>query len=72
MTAINLKKEIIRKLDSTLDESMLEIINKLLDKASLNSTLKNKLTKRALKAEEDIKNGKVYNKSEALKRLKLK
>ena len=71
MTTTSLKKEIIKKLDNTQDSGMLEIISKLLDKASLNASLKTVLTKRAIKSEENIRSGKVYTKNQALKRIKI-
>jgi hypothetical protein len=71
MTTTTLKKAIIKKLDRTQDADMLEIINKLLDKASLDTTLKHKLTKRALKSEADIRTQHVYSKTEALKKIRL-
>jgi len=65
-----LKKEIIKKLGNTQDETILDIINKLLDKVSLDPLIKEKLTKRALKSEQNIHSGKVYTRSEAIKQLK--
>lgn len=70
MSTPALKREIIKKLGSTQDESILDIINKLLDKASLDPVLKEKLTKRAIKSEEDIRSGLVYTGKEAQKQLK--
>lgn len=72
MTTLALKNEILKKLKLTNDESMLDIINKLLDKAALDQKLKKKLTQRALNSEEDIINGKTFSKKEALKKLKVK
>jgi hypothetical protein len=70
MTTLAIKNEILKKLHQTNDESMLDIINKLLDKAALDPVLKKKLTNRALKAEEDIKSNKTFSKKEVLKKLK--
>ncbi|MFZ5552140.1 MAG: hypothetical protein ACOZCO_03415 [Bacteroidota bacterium] len=70
MTTIALKKQIRKKLDKALDEEILEIIDKLLDKAALNPVLKYKLSNRALKSEENIKDGNVYSKTGALKKIK--
>lgn len=72
MTTLALKNEILKKLKLTNDESMLDIINKLLDKTALDPKLKKKLTQRALNSEEDIIEGRTFTRKEALKKLKVK
>lgn len=72
MSVATLKKEIIRKIDNSSDKIILDIINKILDKTSFDFDIKKEMTIRALRSEEDIKKGRVYTKSQALKMLKSK
>lgn len=55
-----IKSQLHKLIDEEQDLSLLKAIKTLLSKNALNPELKEKLTKRALKSEEDIKNAKVY------------
>lgn len=55
-----IKSQLHKLIDEEQDMSLLKAIKTLLSKNALNPELKEKLTKRALKSEEDIKNAKVY------------
>lgn len=68
MTAIEIKSELQKMIENETDLRVLEAIRTLLQKASLNPLLKEKLTARALKSEEDIKKGRVFDKDEVIKR----
>lgn len=61
MKAIDIKTELRELIDKESDNSILEAIRTLLKKTKLNPILKEKLTSRALKAEEDIKAGRVMD-----------
>ena len=64
MATIDIKKELQALIEKETDNSILEAIRTLLRKSSLNPTLKQKLTSRAVKAEEDIAAGRVMNRQE--------
>lgn len=64
MTTIDLRLEIGRLLDREQDVSVLEAIRDLLRKTTLDPVLREKLTARALKAEEDIKTGKGHSRQD--------
>ncbi len=64
MATIDIKTELQALIEKETDNSLLEAIRTLLRKSSLNPTLKQKLTSRALKAEEDIAAGRVMNRQE--------
>jgi hypothetical protein len=63
-----LKTQLHKLIDEEQDVALLKAIKTLLSKNALNPELKEKLTQRALKAEDDIKNGKVYTLDQARKR----
>ena len=69
MRAMEIKKELRILIEKENDLHILEAIKTLLVKSSLDPTLKEKLTSRALKAEEDIKEGRVYTREEFEKKL---
>ena len=69
MRAIDIKEELRILIDQEGDFHILEAIKTLLTKSNLNSTLKTKLTARALKAEQDIKEGKVLSREEMERKL---
>ncbi|WP_235114922.1 hypothetical protein [Cyclobacterium qasimii] len=69
MGKIDIKKELRALIEQENDLHVLEEIKTLLVKSSLNPILREKLTSRALKAEEDIKAGKVYTREEFEKKL---
>lgn len=64
MKTIDIKQELKTLIEKEKDLHILEAIKTLLVKTSLDSILKEKLTSRALKAEEDIQAGRVYTRKE--------
>ena len=64
MRTVDIKTELRELIEKETDSSILEAIKTLLKKSSLNPTLKEKLTSRALKAEEDISAGRLMNREE--------
>ncbi|MEX0882090.1 MAG: hypothetical protein WDZ72_01330 [Cyclobacteriaceae bacterium] len=69
MGAMDIKQELRKLIEKENDLRVLEAIKTLLVKSSLDPVLKEKLTSRALKAEEDIKAGRVYTREELEKKL---
>ncbi len=69
MKTVDIKQELRSLIDQEEDLHVLKAIRTLLQKSSLNSILKEKLTSRALKSESDIKEGKVYTRAELEKKL---
>ncbi|MEQ8712022.1 MAG: hypothetical protein RIC80_03345 [Cyclobacteriaceae bacterium] len=69
MGIADLKTELQALIQNETDDAILEAIRTLLKKSSLDPTLKHKLTSRALKAEEDIANGRVMDRQELEARL---
>ena len=72
MSAIDIKSELKKLIESENDLSLLESIRTILQKTRLDKTLQSKLTTRALKSEEDIKEGKILTREEVEKRFKKK
>jgi len=66
--AIDIKLELKQLIERESDASILQAIRTLLTKTSLDSVLKEKLTKRALQSEEDIAAGHLFGKEEMMKR----
>ena len=66
--AIDIKSELKQLIERESDASILQAIRTLLTKTSLDSVLKEKLTKRALQSEEDIATGHFFDKEEMMKR----
>ena len=64
MKAIDIKQELRSLIDQENDLHILEAIKTLLQKSSLDPVLKEKLTSRVLKANEDIKAGRVYSREQ--------
>lgn len=64
MKAEDIKTELRELIEKETDSSILEAIKTLLKKSSLNPVLKQKLTSRALKANEDIAAGRVMDRKE--------
>lgn len=64
MKAEDIKAELRELIDKETDSSILEAIKTLLKKSGLNPVLKEKLTSRALKADEDIATGRVMDRKE--------
>ncbi|WP_439484207.1 hypothetical protein [Cyclobacterium plantarum] len=69
MGAIDIKQELRTLIEKENDLHVLEAIKTLLIKSSLDPVLKERLTSRALKAEEDIRTGNVYTREELEKKL---
>ncbi len=67
MKAINLKSELIQLIEEERDESILKAIKTLLQKTGLDSTLKEKLTNRALQSEKEIISGKLLSKADVIR-----
>jgi len=70
MKTEDIKTELRSLIEKETDTSILEAIKTLLKKSSLSSTLKEKLTSRALKAEKDISAGRLMDRKEIEIRLK--
>jgi len=68
MSAVEIKTELQQMIEQENDMSILQAIRTILLKTGLNPVLKEKLTLRALKSEEDIKTGRVFSKEEVVKR----
>jgi hypothetical protein len=66
--SIDIKSELKQLIERESDTSILQAIRTLLTKTSLDSMLKEKLTKRALKSEEDIIAERLLTKEEMIKR----
>lgn len=64
MKTEDIKTELRELIEKETDSSILEAIKTLLKKSSLNPVLKQKLTSRALKANEDIAAGRVMDRKE--------
>lgn len=69
MGGTDIRQELRTLIEKEQDRLVLEAIKTLLVKSSLNPILKEKLTSRALKAEVDIRNGRVYTREEFEKKL---
>ena len=69
MKTTSIKSELQELIERENDPNVLEAILILLKKTNVDPTLKDKLTSRALKAENDIKEGRIFNKSEAKTRI---
>ncbi len=68
MSAVEIKTELQQMIENETDLSVLQAIRTILLKTGLNPILKEKLTLRALKSEEDIKAGRVFGKEEVIQR----
>lgn len=68
MSAVEIKTELQQMIEHETDMKVLEAIRTILLKTGLSPVLKEKLTLRALKSEEDIKAGRVYSKEEVISR----
>ncbi|WP_339790003.1 MAG: hypothetical protein ACMVP2_09435 [Imperialibacter sp.] len=69
METVDIKAELLALIEKETDNSILEAIRTLLRKSSLDPALKQKLTSKALKAEDDITAGRVMDRQELEKRL---
>lgn len=68
MGASEIKTELQLLIEHETDMSILEAIYTILLKTAVNPKLKEKLTIRALKSEEDIKANRVFSKEEVIQR----
>jgi hypothetical protein len=68
MSAVEIKTELRQMIENETDISVLEAIRTILLKTGLNPVLKEKLTMRALKSEDDIKEGRVFGKEEVIRK----
>jgi hypothetical protein len=66
MSAVEIKTELQQLIENETDLSVLQAIRTILLKTGLNPILKEKLTQRALKSEENIKSGRVFTKEEVV------
>ena len=71
MDSIVLKSQLQKLINEQDDIRVLEAIYTLLEKTSLDSVLKSKLTDRARKAEADISGGRVFNKEAIIEKTNL-
>jgi hypothetical protein len=69
MATVDLKTELQELIQNETDHSILDAIRTLLIKSRLDPILKEKLTSRALKAEEDIAANRLMDRKELEKRL---
>ena len=68
MTTSGIKTELQKMIEHETDMTVLQAIHTILQKTSLNPVLKEKLTARALRSEEEIKEGRVLGKDEVIRR----
>jgi hypothetical protein len=68
MRAAEIKTELRQLIEHETDMSVLQAIHTILLKTGLNPKLKEKLTLRALKSEEDVKANRVFSKDEVIRR----
>ncbi len=67
MSAIAIKTELKELIEREMDLSILKAIKALLKKTTLDTVLREKLTHRAMRSEEDIKEGRVLNRAEIIR-----
>jgi hypothetical protein len=67
MNATEIKTELQQMIEQEKDMSVLEAIRTILQKTSLSPMLREKLTARALKSEQDIASGNLLSKEEIIK-----
>jgi hypothetical protein len=65
---MEIRTELQQMIEHETDVSVLQAIRTILLKTGLNPVLKEKLTARALRSEDDIKAGRVYSKEEVIQR----
>ena len=68
MTTAAIKTKLQQMIKRETDMDILQTIHTILQRANLNQALKEKLTVRALKSEEDIIAGRVFSKKEVVQR----
>lgn len=67
MGVLKLKTELQKMIEQENDVNILKALRTILEKTTLDPVLKEKLTSRALKSEEDIKAGRLLNKVQMIK-----
>lgn len=67
MNAAAIKTELKELIEKERDLSILKAIKALLRKTSLDTTLRKKLSQRAIRSEEDIKSGRVLSRKEIIR-----
>ena len=68
MKSTEIKTELQHLIEQETDMSVLQAIRTILLKTGLNPELKEKLTIRALKSEDDIKASRIFDKEEVIRR----
>jgi hypothetical protein len=68
MGAVEIRTELQRMIEQETDVTVLEAIRTLLLKTSIDPALREKMTARALKSEEDIASGRAFSKDEVIQR----
>jgi hypothetical protein len=68
MDTIEIKSELQQMIEMESDVTILEAIRAILRKTSVDPVLQQKLTSRALKSEQAIKEGRVFSREEVVKR----
>ncbi len=68
MSTIAIKIELKELIEQERDLSILKAIKALLKKTTLDTVLREKLTRRAIKSEEDIKSGRVLSRAEVIRK----
>ncbi len=68
MNAAEIKTELRQLIENEMDVNVLQAIHTLLLRATLDPELRDKMTSRALKSEDDIKKGRLFTKDEVQKR----
>jgi len=68
MGVLELKTELQKMIEQENDVNILKALRTILEKTTLDPVLKEKLTSRALKSEEDTKAGRLLNKEQMIKR----
>ena len=69
MSVQEIRSELRQMIENETDISVLEAMRTILLKTGLNPLLKEKLTMRALKSEDDIKAGRIYDRNELIKKI---
>ncbi len=67
MSAITIKTELKELIEQERDLSILKAIKALLKKTTLDTVLREKLTQRAIRSEEDIKEKRVLSRTEIMR-----
>jgi hypothetical protein len=67
MSTIAIKTELKELIERERDLSILKAIKALLKKTTLDAILREKLTQRAIRSEEDIKDGRVLSRAEIIR-----